>query len=152
MTGESQRPFQVIGVHHAAMVARDPHVAQTFFGEILGLNVAFQEHVKDQKTHVSMFEIDGVTEVPFHGMPHLELLEDDGSRGPVYQFQRKRGSGVHHIALKVNDLEACLLHLKNHDVKLVDPLPRRGAHDTRVAFVHPQATGGILIELVEEIH
>jgi methylmalonyl-CoA/ethylmalonyl-CoA epimerase len=70
--------------------------------------------------------------------------------GAIGKFLEKKGSGVHHVALAVDDVARAVEHLISLGVKMIDETPRRGAHDTRIAFVHPEATGGLLVELVQE--
>jgi methylmalonyl-CoA/ethylmalonyl-CoA epimerase len=77
-------------------------------------------------------------------------LTPTSETSPVAQYLEKRGSGIQHVALEVDNLAAWLAHLNSKGVELIDQEPRRGAHGTLIAFVHPRATGGVLIELVEE--
>lgn len=83
------------------------------------------------------------------GAGKVELLEPTDIDTPVGRFLAKRGPGLHHIAYRVSDLPSVLGQLKSSGVRLIDDVPRRGAHGHRIAFVHPQSTGGVLIELVE---
>lgn len=136
------RPFKVLGIHHIAMVSKPQ--GHDFFTKILGLDLTTTEHVPAQQTHVQMLAL------PAAPALHLELLADDGSEGPVFKFLKARGGGIHHIAIRVDDLSAALAYCQAHDVQLVDTAPRQGAAGTQVAFVHPYATGGILVELVED--
>lgn len=138
------RPFTVLGVHHVAMVSKTAAAGYDFFTKILGLERITTEHVPAQQTHVQMLSLPDATP------PHLELLADDGSQGPVFKFLKARGGGIHHIALRVDDLRAALAYCQAHHVQLVDTKPRQGAAGTQVAFVHPYATGGILVELIED--
>jgi methylmalonyl-CoA/ethylmalonyl-CoA epimerase len=71
-------------------------------------------------------------------------------QGPVGKFLEKRGGGIHHLAFSVDNIEAVLAHLKTSGVKLIDQKPRKGAHQTKIIFVHPDSTGGLLIEFVQE--
>lgn len=93
---------------------------------------------------------DGVTVVfcPFSG-GRLELLEPLDEDSPVGRFLARRGPGLHHLAFRVERLDETLDRLKAHGVRLLDPVGRPGAHRTRVAFLHPAAMGGVLVELVE---
>jgi methylmalonyl-CoA/ethylmalonyl-CoA epimerase len=70
--------------------------------------------------------------------------------GPISKYIDKKGGGIHHVAIAVQGLQALLARLKSKGVRLIDEVPRAGAHNTSIAFVHPDSTGGILIELVEE--
>ena len=93
---------------------------------------------------------DGATIVSLHlGDVEVELMEPVTLDGPVAKFLEKRGPGIHHICLRVPDLELALDECRNQGYRLVDETPRPGAGGRRVAFVHPKATGGILLELTE---
>lgn len=83
------------------------------------------------------------------GESRIELLAPLGADTPVGRFLARRGPGIHHIAYRVGDIDATLAQLSERDVELIDSAARRGLHDSRVAFVHPHATGGVLTELVE---
>jgi methylmalonyl-CoA/ethylmalonyl-CoA epimerase len=78
------------------------------------------------------------------------LVPNPPGAGPVGKYLAKRGGGIHHLALGVDDVDAVLAHLRAHGVRLIDETPRRGAHATRIVFVHPESTGGLLIEFVQE--
>jgi methylmalonyl-CoA/ethylmalonyl-CoA epimerase len=79
----------------------------------------------------------------------LELLQPLGPDTPVGRFLQRRGSGLHHLAYRVSDIDAALRRLEGAGVELIDRAPRPGAHGHRVAFIHPRSTGGVLVELVE---
>lgn len=83
------------------------------------------------------------------GESSIELLQAKGDEGPIARFIRKNGEGIHHVALEVEDIEAALQWLKESRVPMVDEAPRPGAHGSRIAFIHPKATHGVLLELVE---
>lgn len=84
------------------------------------------------------------------GETSLEFLEGLGRDGPVDRYLEKRGNGIHHVALAVDDLEGALAELKGAGIPLIDETPRTGAEGKKIAFLHPKGTGGILIELSEE--
>jgi len=83
------------------------------------------------------------------GPCRVELLQPTSDDSPVGRFLARRGPGLHHVAYRVSDLDAALERLAAAGVRLIDRQPRRGAHDRRIAFLHPHSTGGVLIELVE---
>jgi methylmalonyl-CoA epimerase len=114
--------------------------ALNVFRDGLGLEEAGGEEVAGDAVRVSFLPL---------GEARLELLEPVGEEGPVQKFLANRGPGVHHICLEVEDLPGMLLRLKQRGVALIDEEPRRGAHDTLVAFVHPKSANGVLVELVE---
>ena len=98
------------------------------------------DQVDDQGVKVAMIDI---------GESRFELLEAIRDDSPIGKFVAKRGEGLHHIAVQVDNIEASLAQLKASGVRLIDEKPRRGAHNTRVAFIHPAGTHGVLLELVE---
>jgi methylmalonyl-CoA/ethylmalonyl-CoA epimerase len=100
--------------------------------------------------HIERGEADKVTEAMLPiGDAHIQLLEATDPDSPVGKFIEKRGEGLHHIAIRVDDIEAALERLKGEGAELIDTEPRIGGGGHRVAFVHPKTTHGILIELVE---
>jgi methylmalonyl-CoA/ethylmalonyl-CoA epimerase len=145
--------WSIQGINHVGLAPKDPAKAKWFLGELLGLAHLGDELVGSQKTLTSMFHHDSSkahTTKPDQGQ-RLEILEPAPSgQGPIASFLEKKGSGIHHIALTVDNLDDLLSHLKGKSVRMIDETPREGAHRTRIAFVHPEATGGLLIEFVEE--
>jgi methylmalonyl-CoA/ethylmalonyl-CoA epimerase len=108
--------------------------------DVLGLGASSYEDVEDQGVRVAMLPI---------GESRIELLEPLHKDSPVEKFMTKRGEGIHHIAIRVDDIEDALERFKKSGARLIDSAPRRGAHNTRIAFVHPASTHGVLLELVE---
>lgn len=109
--------------------------------ELLGLNVLKREHVPTEQVDVAFLDT---------GECHLELLEPTSPDSAIAKFIDKRGPGIHHICLKVTGLPEILRRLDAAGVQLIDKAPRPGANNKRVAFVHPKATGGVLLELSED--
>ena len=114
--------------------------ALKFWRDALGLEVSETEVVEEQGVRVAMLPV---------GEPRVELLEPTGPDSPVAKFLEKRGPGIHHIAVRVPDIRAALARLKGQGARLIDETPRVGAGGCLVAFVHPSAAGGVLVELVE---
>ena len=110
------------------------------YEDAIGLEVSGYDQVDDQGVRVAMLNI---------GESRIELLEPTGPDSPIERFMQKRGEGIHHIAVTVENIEKALERLKASGVRLVDSEPRRGAHNTRVAFIHPSSTHGVLLELVQ---
>jgi methylmalonyl-CoA/ethylmalonyl-CoA epimerase len=108
--------------------------------EMLGIQSTGVEEVAEQKVKVSFFPV---------GDSEIELLESTSPDGPIAKYIEKNGEGLQHVALRVDDLEAALAELKAKGVRLIDEKPRYGAGGAKIAFVHPKATGGILLELSE---
>jgi methylmalonyl-CoA/ethylmalonyl-CoA epimerase len=85
-----------------------------------------------------------------HDGARLEILVPTAEDSPIAKFLVQKGSGIHHIAFTVADIESSLAFLKAKGVQLIDEVPRDGAHKTKIAFIHPKSTGGLLVELVQE--
>ncbi len=116
-----------------------------FFRDALGLELDRPEEVASQRVRAHfLFTADGPDGAK------IELLEPTADDSPVAKYVARRGAGMHHLALRVDDVAAALAELKARGVRLIDEAPRPGAHGTRVAFIHPSSTHGILVELVEK--
>jgi methylmalonyl-CoA/ethylmalonyl-CoA epimerase len=142
---------QILGINHIGLAPKDPAQARWFFEVALGLAVLGEELVQAQETMTVMLRSSVAATFP---EPRLEIVSPEGgvasSKGPIAKFLEKKGSGIHHVALNVTGLDELLARLKSLNVRLIDAVPRPGAHETRIAFVHPESTGGLLVELVEE--
>jgi methylmalonyl-CoA epimerase len=137
---ESLAPL-VVGLHHVAIAVRSLAEARAIYEGALGLSAAEPEHVPDQRVNVLVLHAGG---------QRIELVEPAAPDSPISAFLAKRGPGLHHLAYRVRDLDLALAALERRGVELIDRAARPGAHGTRIAFVHPRATGGVLTELVEE--
>lgn len=145
--------WAIQGINHVGLAPKDPAKAKWFLGELLGLSHLGDEVVGSQKTLTSMFHHGGTSgeHRPAGEGQRLEILAPaPAGEGPIASFLEKKGSGIHHIALTVSSLDDLLAYLKSKSVRMIDENPREGAHRTRIAFVHPEATGGLLVEFVEE--
>ncbi|MCI0480950.1 MAG: methylmalonyl-CoA epimerase [Candidatus Dadabacteria bacterium] len=127
---------------HVAIAVRNLDEVEKLYETALGLRVEHREVVEDQGVRTSML-------VPEKGGTALELLEPLSADSPISKFLDKRGEGIHHICFLVDDIEAALERLKGEGVKLIDETPRPGSYHSRVAFIHPRAMNGVLIELAE---
>ena len=127
-------------VDHIGIATRSIEEALGFWRDALGLEVKHTETVEEQGVNVAMLPA---------GEPRVELLEPTGPASPVAKFLEKRGPGIHHVAVRVDDIRASLARLKREGARLIDEEPRAGAGGCLVAFVHPAASGGVLLELVE---
>jgi methylmalonyl-CoA/ethylmalonyl-CoA epimerase len=125
---------------HIGIAVRSLDVAKIY--ESLGLTVDHVETVDTQKVRTAFLSV---------GDSNLELLEPAGDDSPIAKFIEKRGEGIHHICFRVDDIEAQLAKLKAEGYRLVNESPVPGAHGCRVAFLHPSAGNGVLIELSEKI-
>jgi methylmalonyl-CoA/ethylmalonyl-CoA epimerase len=111
-----------------------------FYREALGLKIEEIEEVAEQKVRVAMLPI---------GESRIELLEPTTADSPISKFLAKRGPGIHHVAIQVENIRDALRKMKEEGARLIDEEPRTGAGGCLVAFVHPSSTGGVLVELVE---
>ena len=127
-------------IDHIGIAVKSLAEAVKVYEDAIGLTVTGYDQVDDQGVRVAMLDI---------GESRLELLEPTGPDSPIEKFMTRRGEGIHHIALRVDNIEEALERLKTSGVRLVDSVPRRGAHNTRTAFIHPSSTHGVLLELVE---
>lgn len=133
--------FKVLKVDHIGIAVKNLEEAKKFYVEKLGLtHLPEDEVVEQQKVKVSFFPC---------GDSELELLESTSEDGPIAKFIEKNGEGIQHIALRVDNIENALADLKEQGVRLIDEKPRYGAGGASIAFIHPKATGGILLELSE---
>ena len=129
-------------IDHVAICVRDVDEAVAKYKQVLGLEPQTRELVASQKTEAVLLPI---------GETSLELISPRGNEG-LEKFLEKKGPGLHHIAVEVEGLEQALLTLKALGIPLIDETPRKGARGHKVAFLHPTATGGVLVELVEPDH
>ena len=114
-----------------------------FYRDVLGLDYGGSEEVPEQKVRVAFLTI---------GESNIELLEPTSDDSPIAKFLEKRGSGIHHVAIQVDDIEAALARHQEAGARLIDSTPRVGAHNMKIAFIHPKASGGVLLELCEPSH
>ncbi len=129
-------------IDHIGIATRGIDEAAKFYRDVLGLEVGETEEVPEQKVRVAMLPI---------GESRLELLEATSDDSPISRFLEKRGPGIHHMAVRVDDIQAALTDLKQKGARLIDEEPRQGAGGCLVAFVHPSSTGGVLLELVQKV-
>ncbi len=127
-------------IEHIGIATHKIDDALGFWRDALGLRVVETEEVAEQRVRVAMLPV---------GEPRIELLEPTSADSPIAKFLEKRGAGIHHLAVRVDDIRGALRRLKEQGARLIDETPRTGAGGCLVAFVHPAATGGVLLELVE---
>jgi methylmalonyl-CoA epimerase len=125
---------------HIGVAVDDLAAALRFYQDALGLDAGQAEEVPEQGVRIRCLPV---------GDASIELLEATRADSPVGRFLARRGPGLHHLTLRVDDIEAALGTLKARGVRLVDETPRVGAGGARIAFVHPSATQGVLVELTQ---
>jgi methylmalonyl-CoA/ethylmalonyl-CoA epimerase len=131
--------MNILKIDHIGIAVRNLAESAKLY-EMLGIQSTGTEEVAEQKVKVSFFPV---------WDSEIELLESTSPDGPIAKYIEKNGEGLQHLALRVDNLEAALAELKAKGVRLIDEKPRYGAGGAKIAFVHPKATGGILLELSE---
>jgi methylmalonyl-CoA epimerase len=126
---------------HIGIAVAELDESLAFFRDALGLEVTAVEEVASQRVRAHFVSV---------GSTALEILEATADDSPIARFVKRRGPGLHHITLRVDDLAAALAELKQRGVRLIDKAPRAGAEGARVAFVHPSSAHGVLVELKEQ--
>lgn len=129
-------------INHLGIATKGIAEALKFWEDALGLENVHTEVVEEQKVRVAMLPL---------GESRVELLEPTSEDSPISKFLEKRGGGIHHIAVEVENIEEALAKLKAQGMRLIDETPKTGAEGCLVAFVHPGATGGVLLELVQTV-
>lgn len=130
-------------IDHIGIAVHDLDEAMAPYVEGLGIQVDHTEEVADQGVRVAMLPV---------GETNIELLEPTSEESPIARFLASKGPGIHHIALAVDDIDAAIRRMLDAGVRMIDAEPRPGAGGSRVAFAHPKAMGGVLVELVEGGH
>jgi methylmalonyl-CoA epimerase len=128
-------------IDHLGIATRGIDEALKFWENALGLEKTHTEIVEEQKVRVAMLPI---------GETRIELLEPTSEDSPISKFLEKRGGGIHHIAVEVEDIHQALAKLKSDGMRLIDETPRIGAEGCLIAFVHPASANGVLLELVQK--
>jgi methylmalonyl-CoA/ethylmalonyl-CoA epimerase len=131
-------------IDHLGIAVADVAAAKRLSEDLLGLKLTHEENVVDQGVRTLFYPVGvGV------GSVKLELLESITPGGPIAKYLEKRGPGIQHLAVEVEDIEAAIAELKAKGVRMIDDAPRAGVERSRIAFVHPKDTHGVLLELVE---
>jgi len=132
--------MKILSVDHIGIAAKNLGESANFYTHALGLEMTGVEEVTNQKVRTAFFPV---------GESELEILESTTPDGPIARYITKNGEGIQHVALRVDDIESALEELKGKGIRLIDETPRRGAGGTKIAFIHPNATGGVLLELCQ---
>lgn len=133
--------MRILGIEHIAIAVDDSGGPTRLFEELLGITGHVTEEIPDQKVITNIFNT---------GRGKVELLTATSPDSPISRFLANKGPGLHHLALEVDDLAAWLAHLSANGVELIDTQPRIGAEGNLIAFLHPKATSGVLIELCQK--
>ena len=132
--------MKILHIDHIGVAVNSNAEGKVFWSDILGLPYEGEETVTEQKVTTAFMPV---------GESEVELLESTDADGPISKFIEKKGQGIHHIAFRVENIDQALAELKEKGVQLIDEAPRKGAGGARIAFLHPKATGGVLVELCE---
>ena len=134
--------FEVNRVDHIGIAVTNLEEAKKFYTEMLGMKATGEEVVEEQKVKVCFIPT---------GDSELELLESTSPDGPIAKYIEKNGgrNGIQHVALRVDNIEQAIADLMAKGVRMIDEKPRYGAGGSSIAFVHPKATGGVLVELCQ---
>jgi len=127
-------------IDHIGVAVEDLDSALALYRDKLGLPLVHRETITEQGVHAALLDV---------GDGHVELLQPLGPETAVGKFLSRRGPGMHHIAYRVDDVEQTLAELAAAGLRLIDERPRKGIRDSRVAFLHPTSTGGVLTEIVQ---
>jgi methylmalonyl-CoA/ethylmalonyl-CoA epimerase len=127
-------------IDHVGIAVEEMEASLQLWGQSLQMRLAHREVVQEQGVEAALLDV---------GEGHVELLAPLGPDTPVGKFLAKRGPGLHHVAYQVADIEATLASLRAAGMPLIDEQPRIGIRNSRVAFLHPRGTGGVLTEIVE---
>ena len=132
----------MFAIDHLGIAVKSLEQAKKFYQQ-LGMQVMPEEIVEQEKVRLAM--------VPL-GESRIELLEPTSEESPIAKFIAKRGEGLHHVSLRVEDIQATVRRLKEQGVRLISEEVKTGAGGHLYVFVHPQSAGGVLLELVQEAH
>jgi methylmalonyl-CoA/ethylmalonyl-CoA epimerase len=138
-----RRVFMLTRINHIGIAVKSLDDALPFYRDNLGMTFAGIEEVVEQKVRVAMLQV---------GESKIELLEPTGEDSPVAKFLEKSGPGIHHLAYEVEDIDDAIAKLLADGARMIDERPRNGAHGTRIAFVHPKSSNGVLTELCQPGH
>ncbi len=132
--------MKILKIDHLGIAVNSIDEGKTFWSDIMGLDFAGSETVTEQKVTTGFFPV---------GASEVELLESTAPDGPIAKYLGKKGPGIQHVAFQVENIEDALAELKAKGVLLIDEKPRIGAGGAKIAFLHPKATYGVLVELCE---
>ena len=132
--------MKILKIDHLGIAVKSIEAGKNFWTDALGLKFEGVETVAEQKVTTAFLHV---------GESEVELLESTAPDGPIANYIEKRGEGIQHIALRVEDIEAALSELKAKGIRLINERPRVGAGGAKIAFLHPKSTNGVLVELCE---
>jgi methylmalonyl-CoA/ethylmalonyl-CoA epimerase len=132
--------MKILKIDHLGIAVNSIDARKGFWADVLGLHLEGTETVHEQKVTTAFLPV---------GESEVELLESTSPDGAVAKYIEKRGEGIQHVAFRVENIDEALKELKEKGVQLIDQTPRIGAGGAKIAFLHPKATGGVLVELCQ---
>jgi len=132
--------MKLLKIDHLGVAVSSIDAKKNFWTDVLGLTLEGTETIHEQKVTTAFLPV---------GESEVELLESTSEDGPVAKYIEKRGEGIQHVAFRVENIEEALAELKAKGIALIDQTPRIGAGGAKIAFLHPKATSGVLVELCE---
>ncbi|ACN16327.1 glyoxalase/dioxygenase/bleomycin resistance family protein [Desulforapulum autotrophicum HRM2] len=132
--------MKILKIDHLGVAVKSIEDGKNFWSDVLGMSFAGSETVDAQKVTTAFFPV---------GESEVELLESTSDDGPVARYIEKKGEGIQHVAFRVENIEEALAELKAKGIRLIDETPRLGAGGAKIAFLHPKATSGVLVELCQ---
>ena len=135
--------MKVIGIEHIGIAVKDLEKNASFWKNIIGLKHSGTEDVDNHGVLTDIYDT---------GSGKIELLVSKYPDSPISKFIKKRGAGIHHICLNVDDIDVAIEHMNRNKIKLIGDKPTIGTKNNKVIFIHPRSTGGILVELAEKIN
>ena len=133
--------MNLLRINHLGIATPGLGEAMASMARLFDMGADHTEEVAEQKVKTAFFPV---------GLSTLEYLESTDPEGPIGKFLAKRGPGIHHVCFEVDDIDAAVASLLAKGVRMIDQVPRNGAHGCRVAFIHPAETGGVLMELSQQ--
>ena len=132
--------MKILKIDHLGIAVNSIEEGKNLWTDVLGLEFEGTETVAEQKVTTAFFPV---------GESEVELLESTAPDGPIAKYLEKKGEGIQHVAFRVADIEEALAELKEKGIRLIDETPRIGAGGAKIAFLHPKATNGVLVELCQ---
>lgn len=133
--------MKILGIEHIGIAVNQIDERKDFWEKVLGIKLTGQENVESESVETAIFDSDS---------GKIELLQSKNSDSAIQKFINKSGEGIHHICLKVDDIESAIGELKVAGISVIYPVPKVGAEGFLVTFIHPKDTGGVLVELAQE--
>ena len=133
--------MKILGIEHIGIAVDDLNEASSFWGNVLNILHTHTEEVQSEKV---------ITKIYDTNKGKIELLSPLSTNSVIEKFINKKGPGIHHVCLEVDDVNAAIIALKKEKIKLINDKPKIGAEGFKIVFIHPKSTGGVLVELAEK--